>query len=245
MEKKVNIRLPKGKEAKNVQFNVVDGKIEVCYDLEDKFEPKDGDFVISSTGLIFIFKKDLGDTYCERRAESYIGIERKSGNIYTNLFFVIDKGRFATEQEKSEFLERLEKECKKKWNAEKKCLEDVYVPKFGDIVKVEGPSFAFERNYSICIYPNRNEKYDQCYIGDFFDIANINLSGILCSSCGNAPVGRLHIIPASESEKQELFNKLAEVGKRWNPETKQIEDIRWTPQQNEEYWFINGGLNVR
>ena len=119
------------------------------------------------------------------------------------------------------------------------------MPKFGDIVKVEGPSFAFERNYSICIYPNRNEKYDQCYIGDFFDIANINLSGILCSSCGNAPVGRLHIIPASESEKQELFNKLAEVGKRWNPETKQIEDIRWTPQQNEEYWFINGGLNVR
>ena len=45
MEKKVNIRLPKGKEAKNVQFNVVDGKIEVCYDLEDKFEPKDGDFL--------------------------------------------------------------------------------------------------------------------------------------------------------------------------------------------------------
>lgn len=149
MGKKVNIILPKGKEAKNVQFKVEDGKIEVIYDLEDKFEPK-----------------------------------------------------------------------------------------FGDIVRVESHSLAFERDYTICIYPNRNEQYGQCYIEDFFDIANIDMSGRLCFSCGNVPVGRLNIVRASESEKQELFDKLAEVGKRWNPETKQIEDIRWTPKDDEIYYYV-------
>lgn len=125
MRKKYNIRIPKGKEVKNVKTNIVDGKIEVYYDLEDVFEPKDGDFVVSSTGLIFIFKKDLGDAYCERCAESYIGIDGKSGNISTDLFFVIDKGRFATLQEKQALLERLKNECGKTWNEETKKLEDI------------------------------------------------------------------------------------------------------------------------
>lgn len=149
MEKKVNISLPKGKEAKNVQFKVKDGKIEVIYDLEDKFEPK-----------------------------------------------------------------------------------------FGDIVRVESHSLAFERDYTICIYPNKNEQYNQCYIEDFFDIANIDMSGRLCFSCGNAPVGRLNIVRASYSEKQELFDKLAEVGKRWNPDTKQLEDIRWRAELGDYYYYI-------
>ena len=121
MRKKLSIDLPKRKEAKNVSYKVIDGKIEVSYDLEDKFEPKDGDFVVSSTGLIFIFKKE----YCERCAESYIGIDGKRGNISTDLFFVIDKGRFATEQEKQSFLDRLKNECGKRWNPETKKLEDI------------------------------------------------------------------------------------------------------------------------
>lgn len=37
----------------------------------------------------------------------------------------------------------------------------------------------------------------------------------------------LSITPASAKEKQELFDKLAEAGKKWNPETKQLEDIQW------------------
>ena len=125
MGKTHNISLPKGKKATNVNTKIVDGNIEVSYDLEDVFEPKDGDFVVSSTGLIFIFKKDLGDTYWERCAESYIGIDGKIGNISTDLFFVIDKGRFATEQEKQSFLERLKNECGKRWNEETKKLEDI------------------------------------------------------------------------------------------------------------------------
>lgn len=136
MEKKVNIRLPKGKEAKNVQFNVVDGKIEVSYNLEDKVEPKDGDFIITSQGNIFIYNGNQSNI----SYGAYIGVMNMTKRITTgksNNSWTLKNGcRYATEQEKSAFLERLEKEYKKKWNAERKCLEDVYVPKLGDIVKV-------------------------------------------------------------------------------------------------------------
>lgn len=56
MRKKCNIRIPKGKEVKNVKTNIVNGNIEVSYDLEDVFEPKDGDFVTGFNGNVFIVK---------------------------------------------------------------------------------------------------------------------------------------------------------------------------------------------
>ena len=120
MEKKVNIRLPKGKEAKNVQFNVVDGKIEVSYNLEDKVEPKDGDFIITSQGNIFIYNGNQSNI----SYGAYIGVMNMTKRITTeksNNSWTLKNGcRYATEQEKSAFLERLEKEYKKKWNAEMK-----------------------------------------------------------------------------------------------------------------------------
>ena len=221
MKNEAYIIIPNGKEAKNITGKMVDGKLQICYDLQDKFEPKDGDFVISSTGLIFIFKKDLGDTYCERCAESYIGIERKSGNIHTNLFFVIDKGRFATEQEKSEFLERLEKECNKRWNEKNKCLEDVYIPKFGDVVHVvfKETDICSPNKSCICIYPNV-EKFEES--NNFFNIANIGPYGELTPTIGSHVKS---ISPASESEKKKLYDKLAQGGKKWNEEKKCLEDI--------------------
>ena len=240
MERKVNISLPKGKEAKNVQFKVEDGKIEVIYDLYDIFNPKDGDFVTDFDGDVFIVKNTDEDGMCC----CYVGYNKIAGFQFNMNNWTRPK-RYSTLQEKKAFLERLEKECGKTWNAKNKCLEDIYVPKFGDIVRVENPSIAFKRNYTICIYPNKNEQYNQCYIEDFFDIANIDMSGRLCFSCGNTPVGRLNIVRASESEKQELFDKLAEVGKRWNPDTKQLEDIRWKPKEWESYFFVNsyGGIS--
>lgn len=117
-------------------------------------------------------------------------------------------------------------------------LEDIYVPKFGDIVKViDIPKF--KRNYMICIYPKREDPWNEGYIEGFFNIANLDLNGRLSFECGNKNDGELRIIQASESEKQELFDRLAEVGKRWNPDTKQIEDIRWRPKEGEQYCFVN------
>lgn len=46
------------------------------------------------------------------------------------------------------------------------------------------------------------------------------------------------IRPATEEEKKLLINKLAEKGKRWNPETKTIEDVRWRADYEEEFYYV-------
>ena len=51
--------------------------------------------------------------------------------------------------------------------------------------------------------------------------------------------------PATDDEKQRLFDALAKEGKRWNPETKQIEDLpRWRAKIGEKYYFISDCLDV-
>ena len=54
-----------------------------------------------------------------------------------------------------------------------------------------------------------------------------------------------NIRPATDAEKQRLFDALAKEGKRWNPETKQIEDLlRWRAKIGEKYYFISDCLDV-
>ena len=51
--------------------------------------------------------------------------------------------------------------------------------------------------------------------------------------------------PATDSEKQRLFDALAKEGKRWNAETKQIEDLpRWRAKIGEKYYFVGDCLDV-
>ena len=52
--------------------------------------------------------------------------------------------------------------------------------------------------------------------------------------------------PATETEKQRLFDALAKDGKRWNAETKQIEDLpRWRAEENESYYYVDLSFNVK
>ena len=54
-----------------------------------------------------------------------------------------------------------------------------------------------------------------------------------------------NIRPATDDEKQRLFDALAKKGKRWNAETKQIEDLpRWRAKIGEKYYFISDCLDV-
>lgn len=47
------------------------------------------------------------------------------------------------------------------------------------------------------------------------------------------------IRPATEREKKILIDKLAEKGKKWNPETKRIEDVRWIAEVGETFFYID------
>lgn len=225
----------------NISVQIENGELIVTVTFDKPFMPKDGDFLVSAMGNVFIYSDkasvdiDTYSSYCGMYAGEDGSISKTFSDNWTN-----KKGcRFATPEEKAKFLEQLEKDYHKQWNAEKKCLEDIYVPKFGDIVKVVfSTTTKFPRNYIICIFPNKPIPSESSR-NDFFDIG-INMEGKLWykSNIGGS-YKKDSIYPASESEKQELFDKLAEVGKRWNAETKELEDIRWRAKIGEPYYVIN------
>ncbi len=52
--------------------------------------------------------------------------------------------------------------------------------------------------------------------------------------------------PATEEEKQRLFDDLAKKGKRWNAEEKRIEDLpRWRACCGADYYYINQIGSIR
>lgn len=239
MEKTYKFILPQNKEVEKTNIRIENGEVFVDAEFKEKFQPKDGDFLVSKLGNVFIFKNEVVKGQCN----AYVGSANGGAICFTpSPCWTSQNGcRFATYEEKADFLARLEKEYKKKWNAEKKCLEDIYIPKFMDIVKVcVNVEYNGMRNYMICIFPNKPLPTKS--ESSFFDIANTGRSGELYYNCGYIRGDK--IIRASESEKQELYDKLAEVGKRWNPETKQIEDIRWNVKKNELYYYVESWLTV-
>lgn len=46
------------------------------------------------------------------------------------------------------------------------------------------------------------------------------------------------ICPATEREKMILIDQLAKVNKKWNPEMKAIEDVRWRAKKGEVYFHL-------
>ena len=48
------------------------------------------------------------------------------------------------------------------------------------------------------------------------------------------------IRPATEREKNILIDQLAKVNKRWNEETRTIEDVRWRAVKGNPYYYIIG-----
>lgn len=246
MKKTYVNKLPKGIEVETTEVQVKNGELTVSVYFKNSFNPKDGDFLVSAMGNVFIYSdKDAVDSntyssYCG----TYAGKNGSVSTIFSDNWTCKEGCRFATSSEKSSFLERLEKEYNKKWNPEKKCLEDIYIPKFGDIVKVildDVNNNSYKRNYMICIYPNKNFSETD----GFFNPPFLSLNGRLILNDTGGSKYCNSIIPASESEKQELFNKLAEVGKRWNPETKQLEDVRWRAKFAEQYFTIRNMYVIR
>lgn len=125
MKKKYRNRLPKDAEVKGYIAHVENGEIIVEVELKDRFQPKDGDFCVSSLGHVFIYsdkKAEYDNYYC-----CYCGMH-DGGEIltYFSNYWTNKIGcRFATPKEKADFLKRLEKEYHLRWNAETKKLEPI------------------------------------------------------------------------------------------------------------------------
>lgn len=148
MKKKYRNKLPKGAEVKGYIAHVDNGEIVVEVELKDRFQPKDGDFLYCNSDesfAIFIYKDverkdDIAGCYCSIqcfRDNNYCY------NLYGSVCYAhISNSRYATKAEKDNLLTALEKECNKRWNAEKKCLEDIrWKPKDGELFWFVGMNF--------------------------------------------------------------------------------------------------------
>ena len=125
MEKVVKIALPKGKETTDVKVKVSEKELIVTYSLKEKFSPKDGDFLISSSGNIFIYSGRKSCSYFG----AYVGVGYEGDIVVKNAsdtqWTQKDGCRYATDREKADFLERLKKEHNLAWNEETKKLETI------------------------------------------------------------------------------------------------------------------------
>lgn len=97
---------------------------------EEKWTPKDGDILYgkSITENIIIYKgtNEHGAVLSYAGIVSFLGVDRLfiCQNLYTGFGHTIDYTRYATEEEKQRLFDALAKEGKR-WNAEKKQIEDL------------------------------------------------------------------------------------------------------------------------
>lgn len=105
-------------------------------------------------------------------------------------------------------------------------LKEIFQPKDGDFcVTNRGCIFIFNANYQFA-------SLSGYYVGiDGADRITINRT----NKEGFGGAERF----ATESEKSAFLKRLKkELHKKWNPETKKLEDIRWKPKPGEYFWYI-------
>ena len=117
--------------------------------------------------------------------------------------------------------------------------EQKYEPKDGDFVYIQSRLKPYVTKYS--------------FIGIFCSIIkNEGFSPILLMYASLKDESRLvhgnsiepynnaeYIRPATEEEKKLLIDQLAKVNKKWNPETKTIENVRWRASYGGRYYFVD------
>lgn len=185
----------------------------------NKFAWKRGDVLVSDKGEhCFFYGWSTGDyeKFEGRYSSSDNYSEKSSINTFT----------YKWEKETKDFvINKYIKEVESKNNAKlnPKTLEfETKKPEFKDkdIVFMREVKSEFSAN---CIFIlrgeyNSGEKEALYYV--FYNADN----KFVCAEYGKTRV-HYSLRPATDQEKQQLFGALAKKGKRWNPETKQLEDL--------------------
>lgn len=121
MKKTYKIKLPKGANIDTVETNENNGVLEVAVALKKKYAPKDGD-VVCCKDIIVIYAgtNERGGikTYAALHEQRLQTVVCEKGWGYTSEY------RLANEAEKQRLFDALARQGKR-WNAEKKCIEDL------------------------------------------------------------------------------------------------------------------------
>ena len=123
-------------------------------------------------------------------------------------------------------------------------MEQKYMPKDGDIVYAQWDGDRSNYKWIFIYKKSLTDPYKNCDVYAYLGIER-----------DRKPVSELHfnesctsqelLRPATEAEKQRLFDALAKEGKQWNAEKKCIEDLpRWRASRGESYYLISSTLTI-
>lgn len=180
----------------------------------EKFAWKRGDVLVNSRGLKILFDRWANDNYTSFYAKTINLVEY--GFLDTNLHTL------ASEKETKSFIKCIEEKLGGKLNRETLEIEKTQ-PEFkdGDIVFMKGIKDGYFAN---CIFILRSEYKDGDERAFYYAFYNAD------DKFTTAEYGytRVHysLRPATDSEKQQLFDALAKKGKAWDAEKKQIVDLK-------------------
>ena len=81
---------------------------------------------------------------------------------------------------------------------------------------------------------------------DGFNLFYVGIApgGCLIQSTRDARWSKENLVPATQEEKQRLFDKMKEQGLRWNAEEKKVEKIRWRAGLEMTYYSLNSRLEA-
>ena len=110
--------------------------------------------------------------------------------------------------------------------SKKNTKEEKWQPQDGDIVTDKTSGI-------ICIYAGTNGT------GGIISYAGLGNLGYLTTNKDSGWGITKNYCPATDEEKQRLFDALAKAGKRWNTEEKRVEDLsRWRAEEKGHYCYL-------
>lgn len=179
-----------------------------------KFAWKKGD-VLRFSDILVIFEKWSKDDYTEFKAAYEFNCHSNSfgkGNDYYTAEFCK-----AVDEVANNFVKNIEEHYGGKLNLSTLEIQKQTEFKDGDIVVAE---CNVDGNYILIFRELVDDNiYDHASLA--VRTSNLDCSGEYCVGKGEYQEFR----PATDSEKQQLFDALAKEGKRWNSETLQVEDL--------------------
>lgn len=180
----------------------------------EKFAWKRGDVLVNSRGLKILFDRWANDNYTSFYA--------KTINLVEDCFLDTNLHTLVSEKEAKSFIKCIEEKLGGKLNRETLEIEKTQ-PEFkdGDIVFMKGIKGGYFAN---CIFILRSEYKDGDERAFYYAFYNAD-DKFTIAEYGYTRV-YYSLRPATDSEKQQLFDALAKKGKTWNAEKKQIVDLK-------------------
>lgn len=190
-----------------------------------KFSWKKGDILVNKDAEVYIifdgFKDDTyktfhGHYYLWEEEGSIVNFEENEDYMQTSEFYKANK------EEAQTYINTIEERLGGKLNMETLEIEKAQ-PEFkdGDIAFMKGIKGGY---YANCIFILRSEYKDGDERAFYYAFYNTD-DKFTIAEYGNTRV-HYSLRPATDSEKQQLFDALAKKGKTWDAEKKQIVDLK-------------------